>query len=297
MTVDEAQAVARLREGGVVALPTETVYGLAGVFDREEAVEAIFRTKARPYFDPLIVHVLDVGQARPLVAEWPASVQALVERFWPGPLTVVLPKTERVSDRVTAGLPTVALRSPAHPVFRAVLRGVGKPLAAPSANRFGRTSPTAAGHVEREFDGRVPVVDGGTSEIGLESTVVAIEDGGVRVLRPGAVTEAMLRECLGSGVRVVHRTREDSPGHLEQHYQPEAPVWLVRTAEERRAHAGAAEMPLGDDPLLVARDLYGDLRRYSEAHPEGFVIRLDRRPNDGMWRAIRDRLERAASRP
>jgi L-threonylcarbamoyladenylate synthase len=295
MTVDEAEAIAQLRAGGVVALPTETVYGLAGVFDREDAVEAIFHTKARPYFDPLIVHVLDADQARPLVTEWPTSVQALVTRFWPGPLTVVLPKTERVPDRVTAGLPTVALRSPGHPVFRAVLDGVGAPLAAPSANRFGRTSPTEAAHVEREFDGRVPVVDGGPCAIGLESTVVAIEDGGVRVLRPGAVTEAMLRDCLGPEVRVVHRPREDSPGHLEQHYQPDAPVWLVRTAEEHQAHAGAPEMPLGDDPLLVARDLYGDLRRYSEAHPEGFVIRLDRHPVDGMWRAIRDRLERAAS--
>lgn len=297
MTVDEAQAVARLRAGGVVALPTETVYGLAGVFDREEAVEAIFRTKARPYFDPLIVHVLGIDQARPLVAEWPASVQALVERFWPGPLTVVLPKTERVPDRVTSGLHTVALRSPAHPVFRRVLKAVGRPLAAPSANRFGRTSPTEPAHVEREFQGGVPVVDGGASEIGLESTVVAVEGGVVQVLRPGAVTEPMLRDCLGAHVAVVHRTREDSPGHLAQHYQPEAPVWLVRTPADLREHAGAPEMPLGDDPLLVARDLYGDLRHYSEAHPEGFVIRLDHHPSDGMWRAIRDRLERAATSP
>jgi L-threonylcarbamoyladenylate synthase len=150
--------------------------------------------------------------------------------------------------------------------------------------------------VEREFAGRVPVVDGGASEIGLESTVVSVEDDSVRVLRPGAVTDAMLRACLGDDVRIVHRTREDSPGHLEQHYRPDAPVWLVRDEAGRAAHAELAEMPLGDDPLLVARDLYGDLRRWSEAHPEGFVIRLDRHPNDGMWRAIRDRLERAATR-
>lgn len=290
-----AEAVGVLRGGGVVALPTETVYGLAGAFDSPGAVEAIFEVKGRPSFDPLILHVLDDAQARMLVASWPPEATALARRFWPGPLTLVLPRASVVPDRITAGLPTVAVRAPAHPLFREVLAAVGTPLAAPSANRFGKTSPTAAAHVVAEFGGRVPVVDGGPCEVGVESTVVAVEPGRLQILRPGAVTDEMLRDCVGEGVEIGHGARGDSPGHLKQHYQPEAPLHLVREPGEPERWEGLPEMPLGSNPVLVARDLYGDLRRFSRLHPGGFVVRLDRHPRGGMWRAIRDRLERAAT--
>jgi L-threonylcarbamoyladenylate synthase len=271
----------------VVALPTETVYGLAGRYDSEEAIDKIFKTKGRPSFDPLIVHVSNAEQAKELTVSWPYLAQILADKFWPGPLTIVLPKAANVDDKITAGLRTVALRSPDHQGFRSILADLGVPLAAPSANRFGKTSPTTAEHVEAEFDGLVPVMDGGPCRVGVESTVVAIEDGRLQILRPGAITQEMLQEATGA--LVTHRAREDSPGHLKDHYQPEAPLYL-------EAKEGLPELQLNQDPSIAARELYGLMREYSQRSPSGFYILKSNYPTTGFWQAIWDRLERAASK-
>ena len=279
------EAINLLTDSQVVALPTETVYGLAGRYDSAEAIQRIFETKERPHFDPLIVHVSNADQAKELVKSWPGLAQTLADAFWPGPLTMVLPKNDNVSDRITSGLPTVALRSPDHRGFRSIIADLGIPLAAPSANRFGKTSPTTAEHVESEFDGKVPVMDGGPCTIGLESTVVAIELDRIQILRPGAITEEMIKKVVN--VDVSTQSREDSPGHLKNHYEPDAPLYLSEKED-------LPEMQLSPDPLIVARELYGHLREMAAKSPKGFYIQKSRYPTDGIWQAIWDRIERAA---
>lgn len=280
-----SQAVKLLADSLVVALPTETVYGLAGRYDSPEAIERIFKTKERPSFDPLIVHVSHAEQAKELTKTWPALAQTLTDRFWPGPLTLVLPKNENVHDAITAGLDTVALRSPDHQGFRSILADLGIPLAAPSANRFGKTSPTTADHVESEFENKVPVLDGGPCRVGLESTVVAIEGNEIQILRPGAITEEMLRSA--TNVKVSTQARKDSPGHLNDHYQPEAPLYLTE-------QPSLPELKLNANPSLAARELYTQLRDYSQKSPQGFFISKEAYPTDGIWQAIWDRLQKAA---
>lgn len=281
-----AEAAAILRAGGLVGMPTETVYGLAGSAFDEKALAAIFAAKERPTFDPLIVHV-----APPV--DWPAEdagarlaflestglvdlaqltsrargrVAALAAAFWPGPLTLVLPKRPRVPDLATSGLPTVAVRMPAHPVARALILEAGVPVAAPSANRFGRISPTTAKDVVAELDGRIPVVlDGGACGVGVESTVASVSRGGaIAVLRPGGVSREALSTAAAAPVTAGPRTvpagvRRSSPGTLESHYAPSIPLRLLGA----RGLAGAS-LPPGSDPvgLLLAS---GDARR-AERH-------------------------------
>jgi len=252
--VDNQAAIDQLNRNGVVALPTETVYGLAARIDREESLRKIFSVKERPFFDPLIVHVLNAEQARALTSAWPSEIyDALIEAFWPGPLTLIAPKNpDKVSNLITSGLNTVALRSPDHPVFREILKQVDVPLAAPSANRFGRTSPTTAAHVEREFSGQIAVVDGGPCQVGLESTIIyahqdpSTNGGGnwqIEVLRPGQITPAQIESVLhkkGLSARVLathaqphansHRdpvAPARAPGTLAAHYQPARPLVLI----------------------------------------------------------------------
>ncbi|MGI8431997.1 MAG: L-threonylcarbamoyladenylate synthase, partial [Chthoniobacterales bacterium] len=187
-----ARALALLRAGEVVALPTETVYGLAADALSAEAVVKIFETKERPRFDPLIVHLPDRAWL-PRLATASSLAEDLMEKFWPGPLTILLPKTSLIPEIVTAGLPTVALRMSAHPIFSAIVRELDRPLAAPSANRFGRISPTAAAHVLEELNGRISlIVDGGATEHGLESTIVAVQENGLTILREGPITREQL---------------------------------------------------------------------------------------------------------
>ena len=208
-------AVAELREGNPVALPTETVYGLAADATRPDAVVKIFEAKERPLFDPLIVHLPDeewLEKVAAIPTRSRALVEKLIRRFWPGPLTLVLPRRENVPDIVSSGLPTVAVRMSAHPVFSAVCGAFGKPLAAPSANRFGRISPTTAAHVKSELDGRIPLIlDGGPTEHGLESTIVKVESATLRLLRAGPVTP----EDLGSAWRSVREAAGEPPTEIE----------------------------------------------------------------------------------
>ncbi|MGE3276321.1 MAG: L-threonylcarbamoyladenylate synthase [Vicinamibacterales bacterium] len=249
-------AAAVLRRGGLVALPTETVYGLgANALDRD-AVGRIFAAKERPATDPLIVHVADVSQVSTVAREMSAVARALAERFWPGPLTLILPKQAAVPGEVTAGLDTVAVRVPAHPVMRAVLAACGCPIAAPSANRFSRPSPTRAAHVRTDLDGRVDLIlDAGPTPVGVESTIVDLTASPALVRRPGGVPVEALREVLAD-IAVATPAEADvsvgqvAPGQLLKHYAPAAPLTLYqgardavirRVAADARTHAAAGE--------------------------------------------------------
>lgn len=232
---DIAKAGALLREGGLVAIPTETVYGLAANGLNGEAVKRIYEAKGRPSDNPLILHISRISQLSPLVKEVPEAARKLARAFWPGPLTMILPKSDLVPPEVSGGLSTVAVRFPAHPVARAVIEAAGVPLAAPSANLSGRPSPTSFAHVKEDLFGRVnALLDGGDCGVGLESTVITLADGLPRILRPGGVTLSQLQEVLGEvevDPAVLHRmepgAKAASPGMKYQHYSPRAEVLMV----------------------------------------------------------------------
>ncbi|WP_298174377.1 L-threonylcarbamoyladenylate synthase [Novosphingobium sp.] len=299
-----AAAVHLLRAGGTVAVPTETVYGLAARADSDAAVAAIYRAKGRPDFNPLIVHVTDVAAAEGL-AVLDAHARALAAAFWPGPLTMVLPRREDapLAAAVTAGLPTVALRVPAHPVMRTLLVAAGLPLAAPSANRSGGVSPTSAAHVAASLGLRADLIlDGGVTPQGLESTIVALRaDGGWQVLRPGPVSEADLATVLGTDPAVMTSgdARIEAPGQLASHYAPGKPVRLgaiAAAADEFLIGFGAVAgqvslSPSGELTEAAAR-LYACLHEAAAA-PEP-CIAVAPIPLEGIGVAINDRLRRAA---
>jgi L-threonylcarbamoyladenylate synthase len=295
-------AAKTLAAGGIVALPTETVYGLAARADSDAAVAAIYRAKGRPDFNPLIVHVIDTAQAARL-AEVDERARRLSEAFWPGPLTMVLPKRSdaRLAAAVTAGLQTVALRCPAHPVMRAVLLTTRLPLAAPSANRSGAVSPTRAEHVAASLGGKADLIlDGGACAEGVESTIVALRvGGGWQVLRPGPITEAQIAAVLG-GQSDVTPSGIEAPGQLASHYAPGKPVRLnAARAEADEFHIGFGAIA-GDLTLSAAGDLaeaaahlYAALHEAAAAsHPRIAVAPI---PDQGVGTAINDRLRRAAA--
>jgi len=297
-----ARAAALLREGGLVAVPTETVYGLAARADRDASVAAIYRAKGRPSFNPLIVHVTGVEQAR-RYATFEARAERLAAAFWPGPLTLVLPLApdHGLAAAVTAGLSTVALRCPAHPVMRRVLDEAGVPLAAPSANRSGGVSPTCAEHVVASLGASVDLVlDAGTCEAGVESTIVALRaDGGWQVLRPGPITANQLEVLLGPETVAAAQTIE-APGQLESHYAPGKPVRLnAGTAEPDEffigfgAISGHVQLSSQGDLAEAASHLYAALHEgAAAAQPRIAVAPI---PGDDIGAAINDRLRRAAA--
>ena len=225
-----------LRRGGLAAIPTETVYGLAANALDDCAVRGIFRAKGRPADNPLIVHISDYSQWAPLVQEIPAQAKQLADAFWPGPLTVILPKSDRVSSVVSGGLSTVAVRMPSHPVARAIIDTAGVPLAAPSANTSGKPSPTTAQHVKDDMDGKIDcIVDAGPCSVGVESTVLSLAGNKPRLLRPGGITPAMLERVLGSidiDDAVFHQLAAGktaaSPGMKYKHYAPKAQVTILK---------------------------------------------------------------------
>jgi len=297
-----AEAADLLRAGALVAVPTETVYGLAARADSDAAVAAIYRAKGRPDFNPLIVHVSGVEQAEAL-ALLDERARSLAERFWPGALTMVLPLRENaaLAAAVTAGLPTVALRCPAHPVMQALLRETGLPLAAPSANRSGAVSPTCADHVAASLGGKVHLIlDGGACAAGIESTIVALRsDGTWQVLRPGPIGEAELAQVLGQPA-VTTDAGIEAPGQLASHYAPGKPVRLnadVAQPDEFLigfgAIAGDMCLSASGDLAEAAARLYAALHAAAaSASPRVAVASV---PDEGMGRAINDRLRRAAA--
>lgn len=292
-----------LREGGLVAVPTETVYGLAARADSAGAVARIYRAKGRPDFNPLIVHVADLATAERL-AMFDDRARALAAAFWPGPLTLVLPLRAGagLAAAVTAGLDTVALRCPAHPAMQALLLATGLPLAAPSANRSGTVSPTRAEHVAASLGARVDLIlDGGACEAGLESTIVALRDGGVwQILRPGPLPEAGISLILGCSPHVVTSAAIEAPGQLASHYAPGKPVRLdAREAEADEFHigfgtvAGCWNLSPSGDLVEAAANLYDGLHRAAAApHARVAVAPI---PQADVGAAINDRLRRAAA--
>lgn len=300
-TAGIARGVDILRAGGLVAVPTETVYGLAARADSEEAVGQFFEAKGRPAFNPLIVHVLDIAAAE-AIAEIDERARMLADRFWPGPLTMVLSRRPdaQLAPQIAAGLPTVAVRSPAHPAMRAILEGLGKALAAPSANASETVSPTSAAHVLATLDGRIDaVVDGGPTERGLESTIIALrEDGRWSLLREGPITRQDLDSVLGE--ETPSNGAIEAPGQLARHYAPGKPVRLnARHAEEGEFLIGFGSVT-GDVTLSesgdineAARNLYACLHWAREA-PQ-LRIAVAAIPDEGIGKAINDRLRRAAA--
>ncbi|MBY0589243.1 threonylcarbamoyl-AMP synthase [bacterium] len=306
------RAAAILTDGGLVAIPTETVYGLAGHALQEKAVSLIFQAKGRPSFNPLIVHVRDVSQAKGLVADWSASATKLTEAFWPGPLTIVLPKLPGlIPDRVTAGGQTVALRVPSHPVALQLLRAIDFPLAAPSANRSEALSPTTAEHVWKSLEGRVDLIlDAGPTGQGIESTVVDLS-GPPRILRPGPVSSAEIEAIIGPLEGNSNEGDETlrSPGMLARHYAPRAPlrvlddpasirqsdikkkgvVWIAFDGEDSLPEVATIFLP--KQPSEYRRSLYAALHQADEM---GATLILVSRPPEGPdWEGVRDRLSRA----
>jgi len=302
---DEAgigHAAEALREGRLVAVPTETVYGLAARADSEAAVAAIYRAKGRPDFNPLIVHVATREQARGL-ALFDDRAEKLADRYWPGPLTMVLPlrANSGIAPAVTAGLPTVALRMPDHPLMHGVLERLDLPLAAPSANRSGGVSPTSAGHVASSLGEAIDaVLDGGPCARGLESTIIALRaDGAWQLLRPGPVPEEELADLLGPA-RPLADARIEAPGQLARHYSPGKPLRLnAREAGEGEYLIGfgpvAGDCTLSEDGdlALAAARLYACLHQAAaSAEPRIAIAPI---PQDGIGAAINDRLKRAAA--
>lgn len=296
------EAALLIRAGEPVAVPTETVYGLAADATDTNAVAAIYSAKGRPSFNPLIVHVADRAMAERL-ADISPSAALLADRFWPGPLTLVLPvrADSGLSPLVTAGLPTVALRLPAHPAMRALIRESGCPLAAPSANRSGSISPTRADHVLASLDGKIRMIldEGPTSE-GLESTIAAPEQDRIRLLRPGPVTAAMLEEATGLPVVIGGDAKIEAPGQLESHYAPSKPVRLNALGADKDEYLiGFGLMPchinLSQEADLreAAAQLFAALHIADAAASSRIAVAPI--PSDGIGAAINDRLRRAAA--
>lgn len=297
-----AAAVARLRNGQLIAIPTETVYGLAARADSAGAVAAIYRTKGRPDFNPLIVHVSGSDMARNL-AHFDARADMLAARFWPGPLTMVLPRRADapVAQAVTAGLPTIALRQPAHTVAAKVLAELGLPLAAPSANRSYALSPTRPAHVIASFgDAAPPVLDGGVCEAGVESTIVALrEEGRWQLLRHGPIPLETLEGLLGPQEKSRRATSVEAPGQLERHYSPGKPVMLGCSERVPGSFMIGFGEIAGDTTLSAGGDLAEAAARLYECLHAGAAtglaaISVAPIPDEGMGRAINDRLRRAA---
>lgn len=289
-----ARAAAVVRGGGLVAVPTETVYGLAANALEPGAVARIFAAKGRPASNPVIVHVADVSDVLNVAASWPATAAALAARFWPGPLTLVLPRGAAVPDIVTAGGPTVAVRCPDHAVARALIRAAGVPLAAPSANRSTELSPTRAEHVLASLGGRIDLIlDAGPCRGGIESTVADVTGERVRVLRPGLVTAPMLEAVVGALGGGAADGVARSPGLMAKHYSPRTRVALVGRGEPTRGVAFVAPGGLlPADPTGYAAGLYALLHRLDAEGYDRIVIELP--PDTPEWAAVRDRLTRAA---
>lgn len=314
-----AQGVALLRAGEVVALPTETVYGLAANALNPAAVQRIYEVKGRPAHNPIICHVADRTLARRCVADWPERAEQLAQAFWPGPLTLVLPRSSMIPDIVTAGGGTVGIRWPSHPFMQAVIRACDFPLAAPSANLSNQLSPTSAAHVRKQLAGRVPlIVDGGECNVGIESTVVDVSVEPPRLLRPGMIHEESLLAVTGELKLGAAGGELRSPGLLAKHYSPrarlrvcgwrddvglrrEAAQWCVAPA--RTCVITHSQVPGPGDWLRVAvvphdaeaygRALYAELHQCDEAGAEAILV--EALPEGAEWRALADRLSRASA--
>ena len=316
------RAAELLRAGGVVALPTETVYGLAANALDASAVEKIYEAKGRPKHNPIIVHVASLEMARGCASAWPESANKLAKAFWPGPLTIVLPRAKKIPGIVTADGETVGIRWPSHPFMQAVIRECGFPLAAPSANRASEVSPTNAEHARKNLGDKIPlIVDGGQSQVGIESTVVDLTTTPPQVLRPGMIHVESLVATVGevrSGKSEAGSQKLKSPGLLQKHYAPKAKLVILNWRDDAGLRSQLStfnfqfstchiiahtKIPSGEnygrvsviphDAEAFARAIYAELHRCDEAGARLIVVEAV--PSTFEWRAIADRLNRAAA--
>lgn len=309
--IDTAAGARLLAAGEIVAFPTETVYGLGADAADARAVEKIFALKGRPADHPLIVHVAHARDAASLAGEWPEAAARLAERFWPGPLTLIVRKASHVPDVVTGGQDSVGIRVPSHPVARALLvefgrlKGPRAGVAAPSANRFGRVSPTTAQHVRDEFGGELAVIEGGDCAVGLESTIVDVSRGRPVLLRPGGISRSVIEAVVGAPLAARDAAAPRASGTLAAHYAPRTTLSLVARADPdpdaavlaRRAPPAGARAGLWiqapQDASGYGHDLYANLRRLDASGAARIVVEAP--PESPEWEAVNDRLARAAA--
>ncbi|SDC45696.1 translation factor SUA5 [Sphingomonas sp. YR710] len=297
-----ARAAGLIIEGKPVAVPSETVYGLAADATSGEAVATIYAAKGRPGFNPLIVHVTDLSAAQAIAIMSPLA-QRLAHAFWPGPLTMVLPiaPNSPIAGLVTAGLPTVAVRMPAHPIMRALIAAAGRPLAAPSANASGTISPTCASHVARSLAGRIPMIlDGGPTAVGIESTIIGVDENEIRLLREGPITASDLTAATGLEIQAAIPGRIDAPGQLSSHYAPAKPLRLNALTAQPDEYligfgpvAGNISLSATGDLIEAAARLFALLHSADEQAERRIAVAPI--PTIGLGAAINDRLRRAAA--
>lgn len=306
------KAIESYEEGKLVAIPTETVYGLSAPIDDPELVNKIFSLKKRPFFDPLIVHGDSVERLKPLVKRWTALCDRLAKDFWPGPLTLVVPKNEMVSDLITAGLSTVGIRIPNSQLTIEFLAQLGRPVAAPSANMFTKISPTKAQDVMEVFDFQdVFTLDGGECQVGIESTILLIEnDRNLKILRPGVVTQAKIEDSLkGYDYTFLNSDQQvqNSPGQFKEHYRPEKTVYTIFCSSREKAKEllklksidveKLSWMELSKNPIIAARELYSTLRAAASVGNKGIGVFMEREYLEKeAWRGVVDRLKKASGK-
>ena len=305
------EAALLLKEGEVVAIPTETVYGLAGNAFDPKALAKIFAAKERPTFDPLIVHIADINQLSDIAQDIPESAYKLAEAYWPGPMTMILPKKNCIPDLCTSGLPSVAVRFPSHLIAQEIIKLSGLPLAAPSANLFKHVSPTTAEHVAAQLSDRIAgIVDGGACSVGVESSIISLV-GEPTVLRPGAITPEMFAKIIGN-IKIKESTSKPgqpmaAPGQCDTHYKPQVPLYFGKVPEGYTLPAHTVRIAFGNQegpiPATVNLSLSGDMteataKLYAYMHdldlPEYDLILVDPIPNIGVGMALNDRLKRAS---
>lgn len=288
------KAIQLLNNSQVVAIPTETVYGLAAKIDDEKALNQVFQIKERPFFDPLIVHTSSVEMTLPLVKDFNDIAKKLAQDFWPGPLTMVMDKSDQVNSIITAGLDRVGIRIPNHSLTIDLIKKLNCPLAAPSANKFKKTSPTKVAHVKDEFNDKVYVLDGGDCEVGIESTVVGIFESEVHIYRPGMITIEDLKKSLENRVAVKYHQSPVAPGQLEHHYMPKSPLTICdETFDYKKEDYSIWKLP--NDPILVARDLYTKLRELDDNRPILFILNQSFK-KEPKWDGILNRLKKAKTK-
>lgn len=322
-TTELNKAAQLLIKGDVVAMPTETVYGLAGLISNQQSLERIFSVKKRPFFDPLIVHVHSIKQVYDIAEQIPDVILFLMKKFWPGPITFILPKKESLNSMITSGLDGVGVRMPNHPIALQLLALLPAPVAAPSANLFGKTSPTTAAHVKSEFGDSIFVLDGGDSQIGVESTVVGFNENQLLIFRPGAIIKEEIENelksnSLFSSYEVAFSKSPVAPGQLKHHYMPRVPLIIVDEDQVTYKTTGAdfefvgldknkimkdlnltnwvpCELRLSDKSVVASRELYSQLRLLSESGANFIFVRRKSSQKNELWTAIWDRLEKAAT--
>jgi L-threonylcarbamoyladenylate synthase len=308
VTIDKARDL--LLHGDVVAIPTETVYGLGGWIYSETGLHKIFSTKERPFFDPLIVHIDSIEKAKSLTSEWTNVHQVLAENCWPGPLTLIAKKNDKVNSLITSGLDSVGLRCPNHEATLELLASIEGGVAAPSANKFGKTSPTSSQHVFGEFGEAVSIIEGGPSEIGIESTVVGVKEDSIEIFRPGYFTAKALKEILaqnGINIEVRYAQSPVAPGQLKHHYMPKIPLLIVPENFVWEKHQGEIEDALGSkfqnpvtwkqplSPALASRELYQKMRDFDEEKFDIILAEKNSHHFTEEWLGIWNRLDKAKS--